>query len=78
MLLSKLSNHLDKYHTIFFNDHEVDPISTWISSAQLWDQSGETYSDSENEVIENADRLSDSDQEFEAEYLPHLSPTLIW
>ena len=71
---------MDQYHTILFYGEEYDdPISAWISCATTWDEEGETYSDSENEVIENsaADQMNDSDLELDAEFFPHLPPATI-
>ena len=70
MNLDKLDDHVTRYHDMCIDD----PIEQWMYSAELWDDQGMTYSDSEPENNEIAD---DSDQEFEAEYLPHLSPTPI-
>ena len=51
MLLSKLSQHLQQYHDIFFFGEEFDhSISDWIATAKDWDDENRVYSDSENEI----------------------------
>jgi hypothetical protein len=80
IFLSKLSKHMEQYHTIYFYGKEYDdPVSEWISSATAWDEEVETYSDSENEVIENsgAEQINQSDLELDIEFFPHLPPATI-